>query len=344
MALYFVLRPGLNFAALSPGVKLIWNDGPSAEYDAWKASRGLKIDLSMNLGEVPTALVTGVMDVFVTSSNATAGRIVAGVPGGSLFDSAGKLLESTPEDLPPIDGGGGGGTTISDDFILLARKNLDITNSRELDGGAIAIVAPSKFDALAHEYFKAIGIDYDAVVSPSWLGVIRDYDAGRADAILWPASFPVSVLLSHLAKPADHMVLTMVEIGSPVPDHVITIALLYEAGLGREADGDGLNYWIDQHEAGMSFGTMAGLFLDSQEFTSRFGDDDTMGNADFVDVMYVNILNRQGEKAGRDYWTAEMDKGMTREAVLIGFARSPENMQGSDLSIQEVRAGYWDFG
>ncbi|WPL15746.1 hypothetical protein Thiowin_00663 [Thiorhodovibrio winogradskyi] len=64
------------------------------------------------------------------------------------------------------------------------------------------------------------------------------------------------------------------------------IALLYGAGLGRVPDVGGLNFWIDQHANGMSLGIIAGAFLDSSEFTNRYGDDDIMTSQRFLTVMY----------------------------------------------------------
>ncbi len=47
------------------------------------------------------------------------------------------------------------------------------------------------------------------------------------------------------------------------PDYVSSIARLYEAGLDRHFERDGLNYWINQHDQGLSFTDMAKGFLDS---------------------------------------------------------------------------------
>jgi hypothetical protein len=338
MALYFVTRPTFNINSMPASVKIIWLEGNYAEFNAWKSTIYAPLLMTVPFSEASSALKTGVSDVYVTTSLANATKIVQGVPGGSLYDDAGILIQTTPSEpiAPPI-------VDQAEDFVLIARKSLGLDEITDFDGATIISHSRGLLRS-ASDYFDEHGIVYAGLVANSVQSAIDAYEAGVADAILWPASWPVQRLLHQLADPGAHMVLTMVSDASPVPEHVITIALLYEAGLGREADADGLNYWIDQHDAGMSFATMAANFLDSAEFTTRFGDDDTMSNADFVNVMYLNILNRPGEKAGLDYWTSTMDTGMSREAVLIGFARSPENMQGSDLSLQEVRPGYWEFG
>jgi V8-like Glu-specific endopeptidase len=129
------------------------------------------------------------------------------------------------------------------------------------------------------------------------------------------------------------------------PDYVYKVARLYEAGLDRAFERDGLSYWVNQEEHGMSFTDMAGRFLDSPEFTSRFGDDDKMSNGTFVTQMYKNVLDRAPEKAGYDYWTSKMDAGMSREQVLLGFSESKENIDHSAYlnTMHQVSAGVWDI-
>ncbi len=131
----------------------------------------------------------------------------------------------------------------------------------------------------------------------------------------------------------------------PVPAHVKDIALLYEAGLGRAADVAGLNFWIDQFEAGRTMASMAEAFLESQEFTGRYGDDDLMSPDRFVSVMYENVLGRAPDSGGLTYWVGQMNAGSTRETVLQNFAGSPENVAGSNVnSLYEVSSGFWAFG
>ncbi|TXM65504.1 DUF4214 domain-containing protein [Methylobacterium sp. WL69] len=130
-----------------------------------------------------------------------------------------------------------------------------------------------------------------------------------------------------------------------VPDYILKVARLYEAGLDRTFDRGGLNYWIDQHKGGMSFTEMARQFLDSPEFTIRFGDDDVMANGTFVTRMYLNALDRAPEAAGYEYWTGTMNAGMSREQVLIHFSESPENLNQSAYlnKLREISSGTWDI-
>jgi V8-like Glu-specific endopeptidase len=130
-----------------------------------------------------------------------------------------------------------------------------------------------------------------------------------------------------------------------VPDHIFKVARLYEASLSRKFDSSGLNNWINQYENGMSFTEMARQFLDSQEFTNRFGDDDLMPNETFVTRMYLNVLHRIPDGSGYKHWTSTMDAGMSREQVLLNFSESTENLsQSTYLSkLHQLSSGTWDI-
>ncbi|WPL18728.1 hypothetical protein Thiowin_03816 [Thiorhodovibrio winogradskyi] len=104
------------------------------------------------------------------------------------------------------------------------------------------------------------------------------------------------------------------------------VALLYSAGLGRDPEVHGLNFWIDQRANGMPFEVIAGAFLDSPEFTNRYGDDDLMSAQRFITVMCENVLGRLPDAAGFAYWEEAMARqGLAREQVLMFFADSTEN-------------------
>lgn len=124
------------------------------------------------------------------------------------------------------------------------------------------------------------------------------------------------------------------------------VGRLYEAGLGRQADIGGLNYWYDVYSAGATQSDMAGSFLKSAEFTKAFGNAYTLSNRDLVDVMYENVLGRASDAGGANFWTAQLNSGMTRENLLIAFADSAENYDQSDYLhalTQNGPNGDWYF-
>ena len=129
------------------------------------------------------------------------------------------------------------------------------------------------------------------------------------------------------------------------PDYVYKTARLYEAGLDRHFDRNGLDYWVSQHDAGASFEDMAHQFLTSPEFTSHFGDSTAMSNGTFVTQMYHNVLDRAPEQSGYNYWVSKMDAGMSHEDVLLSFSESTENVNHSSYlnTMHQVSAGVWDI-
>ncbi|MBR2067015.1 MAG: DUF4214 domain-containing protein [Solobacterium sp.] len=102
------------------------------------------------------------------------------------------------------------------------------------------------------------------------------------------------------------------------------VSSLYMNILGRIAEDDGLQYWLNQimnapspKEAAIEAVTKG--FLYSQEFLNRIKDEAT-----FVDICYKTFLGRNGEERGKAYWLAQLKSGKSRAEVIRGFAQSNE--------------------
>ncbi|MEM9146503.1 MAG: DUF4214 domain-containing protein [Pseudomonadota bacterium] len=126
------------------------------------------------------------------------------------------------------------------------------------------------------------------------------------------------------------------------------VALLYEAALDRDGniDLDGLNFWIDQREAGLTERQLSQAFLNSPEFEASFGDPDMLSDMELVEVLYRNVLDRAGEPLGIAFWTGALeDETIDRADVLLAFADSVENREGSPQvqSLVEISAGDYIF-
>jgi len=130
------------------------------------------------------------------------------------------------------------------------------------------------------------------------------------------------------------------------------VALLYDAGLDRNGAVDlpGLNFWIDSREGGASEAAVAREFLRSPEFRENFGNaldpaaGDYLANGALVRQLYRNVLDREGETAGIDYWTGLLDdSAISRARLLVAFADSAENRAASSLddTISETTEGDW---
>ncbi len=100
---------------------------------------------------------------------------------------------------------------------------------------------------------------------------------------------------------------------------------LYNAAFRRFPDRDGLKYWIEQFSSGMNdIRTVSSSFLVSDEFKLRYGEN--VSDDHYVKTLYINVLNRELDQSGYDYWVENLSNGIEqRHEVLLGFAESAEN-------------------
>jgi len=101
---------------------------------------------------------------------------------------------------------------------------------------------------------------------------------------------------------------------------------IYRAAFDRTPDLGGLGFWMSAMDKGTSLKDVAANFLTSDEFTKLYGQ--SLTNAQIVDHLYRNILHREPEKAGFDYWVDVLDtKKSDLATVLASFSESGENVQ-----------------
>jgi hypothetical protein len=103
---------------------------------------------------------------------------------------------------------------------------------------------------------------------------------------------------------------------------IAPVTRLYFAYFLRIPDKPGLEYWIAAYRAGMTLEQISEQFATSPEFTGRYG---ALTNAEFVTLVYQNVLGRAPDAYGLAYWVSLLDSGaMTRGAVMLGFSESDE--------------------
>ena len=100
---------------------------------------------------------------------------------------------------------------------------------------------------------------------------------------------------------------------------------LYNAAFARFPDADGLKYWIDEFSSGRNTRRVVSKsFLASSEFEERYGANIT--HETYVKNLYLNVLNRELDQSGYDYWVGNLNNGVEqRHEVLLGFSESDEN-------------------
>ena len=100
---------------------------------------------------------------------------------------------------------------------------------------------------------------------------------------------------------------------------------LYNAAFARFPDADGLKYWIDEFSSGRNTRrVVAQSFLGSAEFIELYGEN--VSHATYVNNLYKNVLGREADSAGLNYWVGNLTNGIEeRHEALLGFSESAEN-------------------
>ncbi|WP_426574651.1 DUF4214 domain-containing protein [Aquihabitans sp. McL0605] len=110
---------------------------------------------------------------------------------------------------------------------------------------------------------------------------------------------------------------------------------LYLAYFHRPPDPDGFNYWQAQLDAGKGLINAAKKFSESSEFKRDYG---TLDNGQFIDLVYLNVLDRPADPTGRTYWLDRLSKKTAnRGDVMINFSESTENIRDKTTHVQVFR-------
>lgn len=99
---------------------------------------------------------------------------------------------------------------------------------------------------------------------------------------------------------------------------------LYQAAFNRAPDSAGVGYWMSQIDNGTSLKAVADAFVNSTEFQRQYGSFTT--DAEFVSLLYANVLHREGDAAGLAYWNGFLAQGGERAQALAAFSESAENV------------------
>ena len=109
---------------------------------------------------------------------------------------------------------------------------------------------------------------------------------------------------------------------------------LYWAYFDREPDAQGALYWIDQLDTCAPLEYISEAFAASAEFDLTYGELDT---ADFLQLVYRNVLDRDADDVGLPYWTTKIESGeISRTDALIYFAASSEFRRSHPLPSDEA--------
>ena len=107
---------------------------------------------------------------------------------------------------------------------------------------------------------------------------------------------------------------------------------LYTAYFSRNADFGGLTYWSKKLRSGWSLLQVSEFFVKSSEFRNTYGEYETNAPegpktdaAEFVALVYANVLDRTPDGSGFAFWTRQLQSGRYSPAeVMVGFSEATE--------------------
>ncbi|HEU4851214.1 MAG TPA: DUF4214 domain-containing protein [Telluria sp.] len=97
---------------------------------------------------------------------------------------------------------------------------------------------------------------------------------------------------------------------------------LYQAAFDRKPDAYGLGFWVDAAGKGTPLRDIALGFMASPEFAALYGSGDARS---FLERVYRNVLHREPDAGGLDWWIGSLTAGTPRVDALLGFSESGEN-------------------
>ncbi len=124
---------------------------------------------------------------------------------------------------------------------------------------------------------------------------------------------------------------------------------LYIATFGRVGDANGLKYWANiKNDTGKVSGftkmeQIASSFFDQPETKALY---EGKSNEDLIKAIYKNVLGREGEQSGIDYWVGELNKGhFTRGEAILAIINGTKGTDATLLNNKlEVGKAYYDAG
>lgn len=119
---------------------------------------------------------------------------------------------------------------------------------------------------------------------------------------------------------------------------------LYTAYFGRNPEESGFNYWLSSYASGeRGLEEISDFFASSEEFTTRYGD---VNNEEFVRLIYTNVMGREADAQGLNYWLGQLDSGaINRGQAMISFSESQEYVyQTLSTTPSAGYFGWYDVG
>jgi hypothetical protein len=203
-------------------------------------------------------------------------------------------------------------------FWLGALESGSTTLQQAADGFTCSPEFQNKYGSLDNGGF--VDLIYDNVLErdpdlggfQSWLNAMAN-GVSRSEVVLGFSESPENI---ELTRPA-------VEQGIWVrDDQAAMVARLYDTTLDRLPDASVLSGWTAAIKGGMSLQQAVSGFTGSPEFQQKYG---TLDDTAFIQQLYRNVLDQEGEAIGVAFWKNALQAGVSRSDVVLGFSESAEH-------------------
>lgn len=153
-----------------------------------------------------------------------------------------------------------------------------------------------------------------------------------------------SALVMLFSESPEHKASTAAGLAAFDAGHDITtwaddVYRLYRAIFDRDPDPGGYDSWTGALAAGQkSFAQVVTQFMAAPEFTATYGAATT--DAEFVTLLYENVLKRMPDGGGLSYWITALEGGASRVSVVTSFMASPEFVARTVPGLADFIAGF----
>ena len=174
--------------------------------------------------------------------------------------------------------------------------------------------APDNAGFVTLLYGNALGRAPDAAGLNTWIGGLDSGALTRPDVVLG---------LSDSAEFKARTAPALADgLWAPDPD-AVAVERVYLAALDRPPDAGGLSFWTNALDSGAAtVRQLEAALVGSAEFGAKYG---ATTNAEFVDLLYRNVLDRSADPGALAFWAGGLDAGrIIRADVVHGIAFSDE--------------------
>ncbi|MBT2774584.1 DUF4214 domain-containing protein, partial [Halomonas sp. ISL-60] len=217
-------------------------------------------------------------------------------------------------------------------FGWLVSGNLFVDNGNgadlDADGDEIVITA---IDGLDIVFDSAIELESGATVIVQENGDFVYDQVAAFEASAGEAAVDAFEYAIEDSQGAESAAVVSVELGEMMDSvEVSVIEALYLVAFDREADAGGLEYWAGIREGGSSVLDIADFFFESDEFFSEH--DDSLGDDDFLTLLYQNAFDRTPDAEGLEYWSEALEAEQVDQGDVMAYIASSDEMQTKYLA------------